>query len=44
LLEHDVGSKKKAVSLHKRGKLEAALLAAGMDEDNIILVLDELTG
>jgi len=42
VLEHDVASSKKAVSLHKRGKLEAALMAAGMDEDNVVLVLEEL--
>jgi len=43
VLDQDVGSAKKAVSMHKRGKLEAALVAAGIDEDNIALILDELS-
>jgi hypothetical protein len=29
--------------MHKRGKLEAALVAAGIDEDNIALILDDLS-
>ena len=43
LREQSVGTVKKAVSMHKRGKLEAALVAAGMDEDNIALILDDLS-
>ena len=43
VLEQNVGSVKKAVSMHKRGKLEAALVAAGIDEDNIALILDDLS-
>ena len=43
VLEQDIASVKKALSMHKKGKLKAALTAAGMDEDNVALVVDELS-
>ena len=43
LREQSVGTVKKAVSMHKKGKLKAALAAAGIDEDNIDLVIEELS-
>jgi hypothetical protein len=43
LSEQKVGTVKKALSLHRAGKLEAALMAAGIDQDDVIMVLEELS-